>query len=111
MNVVALIEMHPFDGSEPFTCLRLEKNGHLFDLPITPEQLSIVVANTKHADNVPGSTSTEAQNYDEDSVDEPVESETYAYETSPINQPPSDFGSNRSEYSMGTMFEDDDDEL
>ena len=46
MNIIGLIEMHPFDGSDQFICLRINNGaGSLFDLPITNEQLQIVVAN------------------------------------------------------------------
>ena len=48
MNILGLIEMHPFDGTEAFICLRIQNNhGVLFDLPITPDQLDIVASNSE----------------------------------------------------------------
>ena len=38
--------MRPFDGTSPFICLRIDNNGHLFDLPIDTNQLDIIVANS-----------------------------------------------------------------
>ena len=46
MNIIGLIEMHPFDGNDPFVCLRVQNRaGAMFDLPINEEQLQIIVAN------------------------------------------------------------------
>jgi hypothetical protein len=46
MNILGLIEMHPFDGSDAFICLRIQNNaGNLFDFPITEEQLRILTDN------------------------------------------------------------------
>lgn len=46
MNIIGLIEMHPFDGAEAFMCLRVvNASGSLFDLPINEEQLTIIMNN------------------------------------------------------------------
>lgn len=47
MKILALIDLKPFDGTPAFTCLRIDHNGHLFDLPIDDEQLHIIRANTQ----------------------------------------------------------------
>ena len=45
MIILGLIEMRPFDGTDPFVCLRVSNETGVFDLPITREQLDIIVAN------------------------------------------------------------------
>ena len=48
MNILGLIDIHPFDGTEAFTCLRIDNNGHVFDLPIDGDQLQIVLNNASN---------------------------------------------------------------
>ena len=62
MNIIGLIEMHPFDGTDAFICLRVDNGaGGLFDLPITQDQLSIVTSNMTTQSSSVASEETEAE--------------------------------------------------
>ena len=114
MQILGLIEVHPFDGTEGFVCLRIDNNGNLFDLPIDQEQLEIIVTNTQ---------STAPEEEEEDPESEEVFNENQEFAPSPINQPQSnedvlylenarsnypDTNTNYAEYSMGETLWDDD---
>lgn len=120
MNILGLIDIHPFDGTEAFTCLRIDNNGHIFDLPIDADQLQIVLNNANME------TSTEEPQY-EDTVKTPpdIQQKTDAYSPSPIIPNTSHYdddtlfiegnGSsshipydNQSDYTMGESLWDDD---
>ena len=46
MKVVALIDVHPLDGSSRRgLSMRLAANGKVFDLPISQDQASVLLAN------------------------------------------------------------------
>lgn len=46
MKVVALIDVHPLDGSSRRgLSMRLASNGKVFDLPISQDQASVLLAN------------------------------------------------------------------
>lgn len=113
MNILGLIEMHPFDGSDPFICLRIDNNGHMFDLPINEEQLEILVTN-KHVDSAVAPTEDEEEREGASTnLDFLVENDEYA--PSPIipksddnvmyiHKDPEEYA----EYSLGeTMWDDD----
>lgn len=112
MNILGLIEMHPFDGSDPFICLRIDNNGHMFDLPINEEQLEILVTN-KHVDPTVAPPETTEQEDDTDNLGFLVENDEYV--PSPvipksddnvmyIHKDPEEYA----EYSLGeTMWDDD----
>lgn len=102
MNIIGLIEMHPFDGTDAFICLRVANQmGGVFDLPITQEQLSIVINNLPKAD-------------EEDASQEAVQEPAVPYEpTNASFKPPNtDEGPmvlDTAMYQMGqTNWEDDD---
>lgn len=61
MNILGLIEMHPFDGTQAFICLRIQGPNGLFDFPITTDQLELLTANM---------ATPEIQEEEEDSYDD-----------------------------------------
>ena len=97
MNILGLIEMHPFDGTDPFICLRIKGPTGLFDLPITTEQLAVVMRNTEAT--IPDTA--------EDRVEEQPEPVTY--QNSNTAEDPIVINSNM--YSMGSSTWDEDDDL
>ena len=113
MQILGLIEVHPFDGTEGFVCLRIDNHGTLFDLPIDQEQLEIIVSNTQNRES----------NDEIESEDQEVFNKEEEFSPSPINQPQSnedvlylenarsnypDTNTNYAEYSMGETLWDDD---
>ena len=107
MKILGLIEIRPFDGTDPFVCLRVNNQGNMFDLPITAEQLNIVLSNL----------GVEAP---EEESEEEVEEEQELYVRSPINPPQNNSWSeegkphlivNSAPFSMGHQEYDEDDDL
>ena len=80
MNILGLIEMRPFDGSPAFVCLRIDNNGHLFDLPIDQSQLQIILQNQ---------STTQNNQYEEESFEEEVEEgvDTFLNASEPLFNP------------------------
>ena len=106
MNILGLIEIRPFDGTDPFVCLRITGPLGMFDLPITGDQLEIVMSNYSNQDVEPEEDSEDISEQD------PID-----YAPSPIrpSSPPKDPNifttTNSAEFSMGqpsSMWEDDD---
>lgn len=112
MKILGLIEVHPFDGTEGFVCLRIDNNGNMFDLPIDREQLDIIVTNTQGTP-----TEQDDQEY-EDEEEEVFTREQEEYTPSPIKRPVSDENTlyinahpqqqDYAEYAMGESLWDDD---
>lgn len=123
MNILGLIDIHPFDGTEAFTCLRIDNNGHIFDLPIDQEQLEIILNNA--------ATKVAVQEEPEETSEEEIPQinhERESFTHSPIKKPATQRYSNddvlfinesanakqdmqyenRSEYTMGESLWDDD---
>ena len=107
MNILGLIEMRPFDGTDPFVCLRVDGPLGLFDLPITEDQLRIMLNNQGDA--------YEEESDEKDMEEVQVPQPSVNYEPSPVqNQGISNdtfVTKNRAEFSMGEttqMLEDDD---
>lgn len=102
MKIIALLEVTPFDGSEPILCIRIEAPHGLFDLPITEEQLAILLNNMGGSSEPapPSSTSKQIQE-DEDSSEEVTH-----YAPSPVKRPTQ----NAAQFRMGHSpdYEDDD---
>ena len=109
MKILGLIEIRPFDGTDPFVCLRVDNNGNMFDLPITSEQLNIVLSNLAAEDSV--------EEYEEESMDDEE-----MFTPSPVNEPqqPQQPWSpdskphlivNSAPFSMGHQEYDEDDDL
>ena len=116
MNIIGLLEMHPFDGTAPFLCLRVKNmSGVVFDLPITPEQLEIITSNMGETPQTspPETNSSEYDNEEDDLVN------LSDYNTSPIfpqttTQDEQPIVLNTSMYSMGDTTNnnwDEDDDL
>lgn len=106
MNIMGLIEIRPFDGTDPFVCLRVNGPMGMFDLPITGDQLQIIMSNYPNQND----------DYEEES-EEPESEDTGMYTPSPVipKQPTQDSNvftvQNSAEFSMGqssSMWEDDD---
>lgn len=95
--------MHPFDGTEPFICLRINNGVSLFDLPITAEQLSIITA------NIASNNLNEEEEEEEDTV--------HSYEPTNESFTPTTYDSdtivlNSNVYAMGAGSDwDEDDDL
>ena len=57
IEVLGLIEIHPFDGSDSLVAMRLSRkvDGYLFDLPVSGEQVELLLANLapKHSEPEP----------------------------------------------------------
>ena len=70
MNILGLIDIHPFDGTAAFTCLRIDNHGHIFDLPIDADQLQILLTNAstseKAAQPAPTPVEPEVQYQDQE---------------------------------------------
>ena len=105
MNILGLIEMHPFDGTEPFICLRINNQGTLFDLPITQEQLNIVTANV--VNNAPPTVEEDSVS---DEPDHPYEPTNASF--TPNTRDDDAIVLNANVYAMGAGSEwDEDDDL
>jgi len=102
MKIIALLEVTPFDGSDPILCIRIEAQHGLFDLPITEEQLTILLNNMGGSPEaeVPPPSPKRVQE-DEDSSEEVTH-----YAPSPVKRPTQ----NTSQFKMGYSpdYEDDD---
>ena len=44
MNILALVEVHPLDGSDRFISARISSPIGPFDLPLSPEQADLIIA-------------------------------------------------------------------
>ncbi len=63
MKVVALIDVHPLDGSSRRgLSMRLASNGKVFDLPISQEQATLLLSNVSQAPQTPAPPSDEEMN-------------------------------------------------
>ena len=109
MNIIGLIEMHPFDNTDAFTCLRVvNSSGKMFDLPITQEQLEIIVNNLP----LPNEDAEEKEAFSEEH--ELQNAEPLTYSRSSVRPPPQEppIVLNTNHYSMGqAMGWDEDDDL
>jgi hypothetical protein len=101
MKIIALLDVTPFDGTDPILCLRIQSDTHIFDLPIDTNQLDIILS------NMPGEPTASAPPSAPQSAvaDEDSEDDAPIYAPSPIKRPP-----NNSQFKMGYSpdYEDDD---
>lgn len=47
MKILGLVDIHPFSDTDAFTCMRVENNGDIFDVPLQEHQIDILIANYK----------------------------------------------------------------
>ena len=104
LTMLALVEVHPLDGSESFISARMDGPMGEFDFPLTDQQAQLIITITKGAEEPL------------DELDDPNDGESFSH--SPVSEPveyddaalilPSDQTTN---LSMGTShrgYDDDD---